>query len=179
MHPPSTPDAPQPAPTQQPPTRTNRKLWIVVGALAVCGILVIPCLGITAAVAIPAFGGYGRRSKTAEAHATLAALASAERAYCEEHGAYLAPAGPVPPSPGALRVLGDFAGDPTFAELGFSPPEPVYFRYAIERDARDPQAIRLVAQGDLDGDGNLSTFARRCGPACTCAEAAEVSDETE
>ena len=43
-------------------------------AASIAGALCIPCTGILAAIAIPGFVGYVRRSKTAEARANLSAM---------------------------------------------------------------------------------------------------------
>src|SRR5690606_15514597 len=71
--------------------------------------------------------------------------------YCEQHGAYPPPAGPLPATPSDKAQRVDFSADPTFKALSFSPGAQVFYSYTIEADA-DGGAL-VIAQGDLDGDG--------------------------
>lgn len=143
----------------------------MVIALIVIGVLSVPCIGIAAAIAIPAFIGYLARSKAAEAEANLRTLyVGAAAYYADEH---LGPDGTVhtrctvepattPNVPGpqktALGVL-----SPSFEALGFAPPDPVYYRYEIVSvgGCDHPEGAALYsfrAHGDLDGDGVQSLF---------------------
>src|SRR5690349_14306663 len=107
-------------------------------------------LGIVAAISIPAFIGYVRRSKTSEAHTNVRAIATAEASYCTEHGNYLFPAGPLPATAGPEKQAVDFDTDPTFHSLGVSFPDPVYYSYSVLPQGAGE--IVVTAHGDLDGD---------------------------
>jgi type IV pilus assembly protein PilA len=144
---------------------------IVVGV----GFGMVCVVGVLAAIAIPAFINYVRRSKTSEAGANLAALYRGAASYYDEERA-----GPdglprractvdpattsVPPS--ANKVVLDWGSEPaSFRDLGFEPPDPMYYRYEIaadpgrcDRSPDDDRVYTLRAHGDLDGDGTTSVF---------------------
>ena len=148
-----------------------RWIFIVAGGCALC----VPVIGILAAIAIPAFISYVRRSKVAEARAELMQVRALVTERCAG-GGLPERAGPQPPVPGAEKQLGDFRSDPVFAELGYDPGVPVYYSYAIEPDAFG--GVRLVARGDLDSDGHLSEHAIQCDATCACGEITTI-DELE
>ncbi|MFK7985670.1 MAG: type IV pilin protein [Sandaracinaceae bacterium] len=144
--------------------------WIL--GLAVAGLLFVPCIGIVAAIAIPAFVGYLQRSKTAEANSNLRALFEGASAYYEQE--HFGPDGQVrthclvdaastPGQPGPTKVVYPPLA-PSFEALGFSAADPLYYRYEIHspggcgHTAGDPQLYTFRARGDLDGDGRQSTF---------------------
>jgi len=166
---------------QSAPAAPKKKNTGVIIAVVVVAALVVGCFctGILSAIAIPAFTGYIRRAKTVEATSNLRSLARLEQRYCEEHGNWLVPAGPVPVTPTALKQLGDFASDPAFTELGFAPADPIYYSYSIVRDDSATGGIEIIARGDLDGDGVTSTFAVTCGSGCTCASNPFMENELE
>ncbi len=155
---------------QAAPPKKKRSLTPVI-VLIVLGALTIPCVGILAAVAIPAFLGFIRRSKTAEAEQNLRSLFSGAAAYyAEEH---VGPDGTVRTRctvgpaitgnvPGPQRTqLSDVPE--SFSALGFTPYDPIYFRYEIVSvpgcDHPDGAALySFRAHGDLDGDGVTSLF---------------------
>lgn len=154
---------------QAPPKRKGSLTPVIV--LIVLGALTIPCVGILAAVAIPSFIGYLRRSKTAEAEQNLRSLyAGAAAYYAEEHvgpdgtARTRCTVGPAVTSnvPGPQRtVLSDLPD--SFSALGFAPYDPVYFRYEIVSvpGCDHPDGTPLYsfrARGDLDGDGATSLF---------------------
>ncbi len=137
--------------------------------------IVVAILGILAALAIPAFIGYVRRSKTAEATGNLnslfksaASYFSAERtsrgmdantsAYCTvtEDATIL------PSNPGATKEK--YPGSTGANALGFKIADFVYFGYRIINPsaacnkAAGDDVYTLQAQGDLDGDDTNSTF---------------------
>lgn len=145
-------------------------------------VLVGGCLGVVfvggvlAAIAIPSFVSYTRRSKTAEAQMYVQELKARVMEHCAANGALPPAAGPVPAAPGELKQIGDFASDPVFAQLGFAPPDPLYFSYAIRPR---PGAVVVVAEGDLDADGSRSRFESTCTASpCSCSPVA-VTDELE
>jgi type IV pilus assembly protein PilA len=137
-------------------------------------LMVVVCiLGILSAIAIPAFVGYIRRSKTAEATGNLnlmfksaASYMAAERTsrgvtsstvtYCTVGS------DPVKPTPHAIKQK--FTAGSNLIALGFSIADHVYFGYGMTGSAKcgwtanQMQVYTFVAQGDLDGDGTKSTF---------------------
>lgn len=161
------------------PAPKKSKVLLVVIVLGVGLVLAVPCIGIISAIAIPAFVGYVKRSKITEATSEVRAIARSEMTYCSEHGGWLVPAGPTPAVPGPAKQLGDFSSDPVFTQLGYDRPDPVYYSYSIERDPAVTGGIRVVARGDLDGDGIQSTFTVACGSDCECDPAPVVTDELE
>jgi type IV pilus assembly protein PilA len=138
--------------------------------------IVVAIIGILAAIALPAFIGYVRRSKTSEATANLkdlftgaAGYYSAERTgqgitassggRCRVAGTTVEPA-----VPAGVKVTHDFSTNTTFGALGFSVADPVYFGYSV---ASGGSACGVVApgglysfraEGDLDADGTDSLF---------------------
>ncbi len=152
--------------------------------------IVVAIIGILAAVAIPAFVKYMRRSKTSEAEEMLAFMFRAGATYyMREHAMQGAAgratlgasrltqciptsAGPTPlaPTPGGGRQTVFFhdvgtPGASTWTALDFHSGDPLYFVYEFA-DSPDACAISDVpaftarARGDLDGDGTLSLFER-------------------
>lgn len=139
-------------------------------------------LGILAAIAIPAFVGYVRRSKTSEATTNLNSLFKSVATYYLSDGTanargIAAPArvhclvagdGPLPAAPGANKQAFSWpaghAGGFGHSGLGWTISDFVYYSYTIF----SPTSIcnlppvfvvySLRASGDLDGDGTRSTF---------------------
>lgn len=170
------------------------------------GQMVVAGLGISAAIAVPAFATYVRRSKASEAtvHLKQIALLIAER------DAMLRESAPKPklktkkkPKPiapfsiartPATVPCGDDiewsdAERAAFATLGFSPEAPTYYSYEVApaselADSKVVGAELIVrATGDLDCDGVLSTFdlgLRRVeGGALVVDDVPVVQNETE
>jgi type IV pilus assembly protein PilA len=143
--------------------------------------IVVAIIGILAAVAIPAFMKYIRRSKTVEATMNVRKLFDSSVSYFEtEHsdktGAILAKQFPVPvgPTPGTTCCKSGTPGgkckpDPTlfqdtngsWAALNFSVDDPFYYQYEYKSTAGDlASKFEAYAYGDLDCDTILSTFMR-------------------
>ncbi len=142
--------------------------------------IVVAILGILAAVAIPAFVKYMRRSKTTEAIEKLAYIfRESTTYYAVEHPTRgtmnLIPthclptsAGPTPMTPTADRSVVDFpAAAQTWAQLDFVVSDPVYFSYdylsasaGMCGQTNVGAAFTAQAQGDLDDDGALSLLER-------------------
>jgi type II secretory pathway pseudopilin PulG len=156
-------------PTATGPAKKKRSVALIVGiALAA---LSVPCIGGLAAIAIPSFTGYLRRSKTAEATGHLTTLFQGAAAYyAEEHPM---PDGTVltgctvdsaitPNAPSSTKsALGTLP--PSFDALGFYAADPVYYQYEIVSagGCGHPPSTPLYsfrAHGDLDGDGEQSLF---------------------
>jgi hypothetical protein len=164
----------QPPPTQDPfsaaqapPAKTGMSggVKLLIGCLILVPLLVC-CLGIVSATAIPAFLSYVARSKTAEATMNVGQLSSAVQARCGQRQPQV-PAGPLPLAPGATKQAADFGADPGFAALAFNPGGPVYYRYSVLPQADGTTVVR--AEGDLDADGALSLFEVTCAPSCECS----------
>ncbi|MEM7604822.1 MAG: hypothetical protein AAF411_05640 [Myxococcota bacterium] len=151
---------PGPAPA---PTNPNRKFIM----LAVAGVMSIGCClltGIGAAVGIPAFVNYVKRSKTTEASAMVRQLAELSESHYLATGSLPSRAGPLPAVPSQDKFMVDWAADPVFRAIGFDAGGPVYYSYSIEPTG--PGTIAIRARGDLDGDGVQSLFELTIGQ-CT------------
>jgi type IV pilus assembly protein PilA len=144
--------------------------------------IVVAIIGILAAVAIPAFMKYIRRSKTVEATMNIRKMFDSTVAYYEaEHadssGNILAKQFPSSkswtPSTNACVETGqkyapsahttDWA-DPTWMALNFSVDDPFYYGYQAVRGtgtgAATGDTFQLAAQGDLNCNGTSSLFQR-------------------
>lgn len=142
--------------------------------------LIVSLLGVVLAAFVPTFVRELRTSKLAEPIERLAHLERLTAAYYakshriegrDRRACLPEAAGPAPPFATEERAEYDFAaddapGNATWKALGFDP-GPTRFRYSFlpERSGcgiRDSGAIvTLRAEGDLDGDGEHSTFERR------------------
>jgi type IV pilus assembly protein PilA len=144
--------------------------------------VVVAILGILAAVAIPAFMKYSRRSKTSEAEELLAYIFrqasvyyTAERPGLQGVASLLSSqcvpddAGPTPPAPPVQqRRSADFpTAFPTWEALQIHTGDTLYFVYSLEVtgglsmcSVRDANAFTARAEGDQDEDGIRSTFER-------------------
>lgn len=137
--------------------------------------IVVAILGILAALAIPAFVGYVRRSKTAEATGNLNELFKTGASYYnqERTGAGLtastsghctvgsAPLSPSAPGGSKKRYT---AGTAT-GSLGFSIADYVYFGYGLtsanatcNNSDSDTTIYTAYARGNLDDDSTFSSF---------------------
>lgn len=129
----------------------------IILALVALGATCIPCIGASAAIAFPAWTQYTRRSRLVEARSNLTLLRTAV-----ESGGTLPPALPFTPDINALGAEGTSwpaSADPRWAALGFSPPSPLHYAYAITPDPT-LGTVRIEATGDLDGDGFRSSFSQ-------------------
>jgi type IV pilus assembly protein PilA len=140
--------------------------------------IVVAIIGILAAVAIPAFMKYIRRSKTVEATMNVRKLFDSSVAYFEaEHatqaGAIIAKQFPTTKAatPGVNACCGQagdkcppVAGqfdDPTWAALNFSVDDPFYFWYDYTSGGTDTTSqFTAGAYGNLDCDSTYSTYQR-------------------
>jgi prepilin-type N-terminal cleavage/methylation domain-containing protein len=127
--------------------------------------IVVVILGILAAVAIPAFTRYVKRSKTAEATGNIVKIgqgemtyyqAALERGYATFLGAPLLPAS-VPTAAKYPANVSIWSADPYWTALGFSLDAAHYYRYYASGAI---MGFLITANGDLDGDGVISTFSR-------------------
>jgi type IV pilus assembly protein PilA len=143
--------------------------------------IVVAIIGVLAALAIPAFVNYERRSKTAEAGANLRALFQGAASYypSEHWGTHSAarsaftpssfctvPAATAPNTPGPDKSTVDFsvASLASYEALNFSVEDPILYQYNIVGSDGACGHLPLAtlytfrALGDLDGDAVLSTF---------------------
>ena len=138
--------------------------------------IVVAIIGILASVAIPAFMRYIAKSKTTEATQSLRRLYEGSRAYYMDIGAARGTTGSLslqfPPTevvtpaasccvnPGHKCQPSPTVWDSgTWNALHFDMPDPHYYRYEYVATGTDTSAAFTArALGDLDCDGNLSTF---------------------
>lgn len=145
--------------------------------------MIVSVIGTLLAIAVPTLGRTIRVSKLTEASEQLDALYRATAAYYavprELEGGRTAhclppPAGPTPAVPSVQPIAVDFAdkaatGAATWVALGFTPSDPLRFRYTYLPSAWGcslprggvPVQISLRAEADLDGDGVYSQYERR------------------
>ncbi len=134
--------------------------------------IVVAIIGILAAIALPAFIGYVRRSKTSEATSNLKSLfTGATSYYNQERSArglsastsgfctVSASGGVVPATvPIGVKTVNDYSTNGSFRDLGFSIADPHYFSYGIAVSSAAcgvtaPGGVySFSAVGDLDGD---------------------------
>lgn len=141
-----------------------------------------------AAIAIPAFSKYMRRSKTSEARVQIAKMFDAASSYYEEHGKCpsdgspngAAPTTPplglncnqgprgrcVPQTSGAGGYESElWSGNPVWSQLNFQQEQGHYFHYRfVWETSAGPQGsgceFTVQAFADLDDDGVFSTYER-------------------
>ena len=140
--------------------------------------IVVAIIGILAAVAIPAFLRYIKRSKTSEATQNVGSMYRGAVAYFEaEHttrgGAVVAKQFPlaVGPTPalGTLAAGQKVTADPTLWDnasweaLSFAMGDAHYFAYQFASSTATGLSSEFTARanGDLDGDTTYSTFERQ------------------
>jgi type IV pilus assembly protein PilA len=142
--------------------------------------IVVAILGILAALAIPAFIGYVRRSKTSEATGNLNSMFKSAAAYMSQERTGQSITGTtstycsvgsdaLTPTPSANKQK--FSAGTNAQALGFSIADYVYFGYGISSpsgsscgwSANNPSVYTFFANGDLDGDSTDSTFELAAG----------------
>lgn len=141
-------------------------------------VLIVPILGIVAALGIYGVRRYLQSAKTSEAKNTVGIVVRAqesafERTRAEEGRGRLCEASkPVPASASSvsgrkyLPSAGDFDSDAGWKCLRFTIATPIYYQYGHYRSgfasdlAAGDNAFEVRAHGDLDADGVTSTYAR-------------------
>jgi type IV pilus assembly protein PilA len=128
-----------------------------------------PVMGIMAAVAIPAYMKYIRRSKTVEASVNVRKLADAAAGYASTHkkarfpaSTKWTPAASCCGKPGDQCAPDAHAWDaPTWKALNFSISDSHYYQYRVTTEGKGAQSRMTVeARGDLDCDGIFSDYKR-------------------
>ena len=137
--------------------------------------IVVVILGILAAIAIPAFIKYVRNSKTSEAKENLAYIFresttyfAGERVTRGISGGAITPQFPASTAltpatvpPGTRVLTATWNANVTWNALKFSIADPHYYAYQYDSTGVSTASqFSARAVGDLDGDGNLSTFER-------------------
>jgi len=151
--------------------------------------IVVAIIGILAAIAIPAFVNYVKRSKTSEAGANLKSLFTGAAAYYERENwtqGLVAPgtaaaasvhctvstATPSWDATDSKYVVNWSAEDPSYGALNFAPADPLYFEYLITEDVTgatlcgnviNDDIYTFTAIGDLDNDDVESSFVLAVG----------------
>jgi len=144
--------------------------------------IVVAILGILAAVAVPAFLSYMRRSKTAEAQNNLKTMFYSAKTYYERERANRDGTNPhsrcifassdlVPTTPGSVKQPFDPATDDAtgvFEAMEYTIQEPVYMGYQLVGTAADciipgesraaANVYSMRAHGNLNDDALQSTF---------------------
>jgi prepilin-type N-terminal cleavage/methylation domain-containing protein len=130
--------------------------------------IVVVILGILAAVAIPAFSRYVKRSKTSEANQNLQAIFQGETAYYNRSSeisgstvtSFVACAVQPATVPSGARVLGNWQAS-NWTDIGFASDKTVYYQYEVRSSGTGgTSAATIDALGNLDGDSSNSTFRR-------------------
>ncbi|MAQ15004.1 MAG: hypothetical protein CMN30_09455 [Sandaracinus sp.] len=150
--------------------------------------IVVAIIGVLAAIAIPAFLNYVKRSKTSEAPGNLKALFTGAAAYYSgdqtaqaligrniasaNNTRCLAASSTTPTAPTDQKHTLDWSGDAwqaAFKTLNWQVSDPIYYQYAIvnsidaaglcgDGSAVGTQVYQFNAVGDLDDDTETSLF---------------------
>lgn len=149
--------------------------------------IVVAIIGILAAVAIPAFMDYMKKSKKTEASLQLNKILKNNKTHYITHARYVTDNGATLPGAagaacagpgGKFAVVNTWAADAGWTQLDFQVDEPNLFSYTYTGNATTPSA---TADGDLDCDGTtiqytLNMTATNGNPAGTITEPPPNSD---
>jgi len=144
--------------------------------------IVVAIIGVLAAVAIPAFINYVKRSKTAEVANNLKLMFEGAQTYYQQErwargvvavGAMsmantnctVATAAAMYTASNSKVAVNWMTEAPSFTSIDFAPADPLYYEYNITTGApgcgtmhSTPGIYTFHANGDLDGDGVFSNF---------------------
>lgn len=127
----------------------------------------VALVGVMAAVAIPAFTKYTKRSKSVEARTQLARATTGLATLVEGNQQAIAKfrfppsTGWTPSAPCALQPGGKCRGfqGKSWEQIGFALADDHYFQYKLTTSGVGKKAtFKLEAQGDLDGNGVFSRY---------------------
>jgi hypothetical protein len=158
--------------------------------------MILPLVGVGAAVAVPAFLTYVKRSKTVEATANVRRLADAAASYAEANAGKKKAKFSFPastdwtPAKGCCGQPGDRCvpdaaawAAATWKALGFSVDEGHLYQYRVQSTGKGPKAKLVVeARGDLDCDGKFSSYKREVtvdGQGTASISSLKSSDDVE
>jgi type IV pilus assembly protein PilA len=162
-------NAPQayPPPTGQTPPKKGMPTWAII--LLVVSALLLFVFSVLGVLAVYGVRKYIANAKTAEARNALGQIArDAEDAYAKNGALCPSASKPVPASVSMVKAMKYQASESEwlvdqprkagFACLGFSLAEPQYYQYSY---TATPESFTAIAHGDLNGDGQESTFTVR------------------
>lgn len=116
-------------------------------------VVVVAAISILAATAASMYDSYIRRSKTQEAITFVPVIANGEAAYYVSNNSWI-DVGPTNIPPSTVRVTADFDSG-NWKDINFKPADPILFGY---RGYLSGSTFIVEAQGDQDGDGDVSLF---------------------
>ena len=120
--------------------------------------IVVAIIGILAAVAIPAFMDYMKKSKKTEASLQLNKIAKNDKVYYVTNASFVTTTGSAKPQSATnckYAVDSTWASDSAWAALDFQIDEPNLFQYTYSGGASSANAAAI---GDLDCDGTKITY---------------------
>jgi len=115
--------------------------------------IVVAIIGILAAIAIPNFLNYQKKSKTTEAKTNIGGIKTSQISYQAEKDVYItctATGGAMT----AAKVVWPVGAAGGFDTIGWSPAGPVYYQYQVDKaiDANGNEQMTISAVADVDGD---------------------------
>lgn len=154
--------------------------------------LVIGIIAVLAAIAIPKYYYFQLRSKRSEAYLVIGGIKASEEAFLASYDNYAACAPEPAVVPGAFAQFWPATACPagcsstnpaactTFECIGFRISAPVYFQYAtgalLSPIANPTPEVGIGAMSDLDGDGNIGSFAIQSNNANNPANLGQCTD---